>query len=343
MQSSTFVEIAPALRTLATARELIVATATAIYFLDPLLKIPAVGEGVLFRVRSDGYELVAQLDSNGLTLTRNGTEANTPLPDGTLRGKLVVQLMWSPEYLEVRLLDQTYGDALHGGADPEFEYNRNHARVVTTPVLPPPELARWARAKAIVPATTYATRSDFVAEVIAGLIGLQTKIRDSNMYPAFWDVVRDGRRVVGRRPKRETEIHPTLQGLLYDVATAKNFELIPEHQSAGGRLDFLIAGNLADGTRATACLEFKHAHSADIEHGLVTQLTTYMTDRSADFGIYGVLWFRSMDLKEPARFDTPIDLDLHLLRLQMKHGLRDRYRCNHFRSERLNSALAYGR
>ena len=57
---------------------------------------------------------------------------------------------------------------------------------------------------------------------------------------------------------------------------------------------------LSDGRVAKACVEFKHAHSADIRHGLTRQLPEYMRAHSTDMGFYCVLWYKGDHFDKPA-------------------------------------------
>ncbi len=83
----------------------------------------------------------------------------------------------------------------------------------------------------------------------------------------------------------------------------KHFQIVPQAGAAGGNLDFQINKVVEGGKLAVLAIEAKHAHSKDIEHGLFTQLPTYMRAVSADFGIYLVLWFKGKDFDRPAETD----------------------------------------
>ena len=106
-----------------------------------------------------------------------------------------------------------------------------------------------------------------------------------------------------RTPKRETEIHPTIHALLFDIAIAQNFEVSPEHQIGGGQLDFLFTAPLTSGKTVPVCVEFKHAHSQDLFHGLREQLPAYMRAKGSDFGIYCVTYFKGRDFGKPEQYD----------------------------------------
>ena len=47
-------------------------------------------------------------------------------------------------------------------------------------------------------------------------------------------------------------------------------------------------------------LEIKNAHSCRLERGLTHQLPQYMSDREANYGVYGILWYKGRTFDEPA-------------------------------------------
>lgn len=120
----------------------------------------------------------------------------------------------------------------------------------------------------------------------------------------FWDITYDGPKITSRRPKRETDIHPTIHGLLYEIGIAKNFLIAPEYSIAGGRLDFLVSGMLNAGGIVDVCIEFKQAHSHDLLDGLLKQLPEYMKAKGCDSGIYCVMYFRGEYFSKPESYDV---------------------------------------
>jgi len=52
------------------------------------------------------------------------------------------------------------------------------------------------------------------------------------------------------------------------------------------------------------CVEFKHAHSQDLFHGLREQLPAYMRAKGSDFGIYCVTYFKGENFSKPVQYDS---------------------------------------
>jgi hypothetical protein len=143
---------------------------------------------------------------------------------------------------------------------------------------------------------------------------VQDKINATDMNRAFWDFGYKGLTIESRIPKKETGIVSILHGLLFDIAAAKNFQILPEHPAAGGRLDFLISGILRTGKVVKACVEFKHAHSSELEHGFSSQLPAYMQGEAARFGIYCVLYFKGSWFDKPVYSIHELEFQLELIR-----------------------------
>jgi hypothetical protein len=100
--------------------------------------------------------------------------------------------------------------------------------------------------------------------------------------------------------------------MLSDIALVQNLEVSREYPTAGGQLDFLFTAPLRTGQIIPVCVEFKHAHSSDLLHGLLVQLPAYMQAKGSDFGIYCVTYFKGRDFGEPAEYDK------HSLRMALE-------------------------
>jgi len=109
--------------------------------------------------------------------------------------------------------------------------------------------------------------------------------------------------------------------LLFDIAIAKNFQIIPEYHIAGWSLDFLITGILKTGEHANICVEFKHAHNPKLVDGLIKQLPAYMKSKGCDFGVYCVLYFKGKYFDEPRGYDDPDKLKLYLNNQAVSAGI----------------------
>jgi hypothetical protein len=170
----------------------------------------------------------------------------------------------------------------------------------------PASLIRWARRRNLVPTEEFESEHAFVERVHSSLSFLQDKIDEMASPEVFWDVVRDGQRIVRRTPKRETDLQSLIHALLSDQMLVAGIEVVPEYQTGAGRLDFMFMGRMRGGGIAKLCAEFKTAHSSDLLHGIRTQLPAYMRSTNVDHGTYCVLEFRGEWFDEPRTDDVTL-------------------------------------
>lgn len=242
--------------------------------------------GVLFHVFAPGFKLEASIRDGQLILQRNGSEVKTTLPPDREGGP--PGLATPPTFVHVRPQSIALTTALE------------NVEVPTVATYPPQSLINWARRRALAPILQYDSQQHFFSTVVEALAGVQDTIEAASMQGAFWDEKRGDRgRIDGRVPKREVEIQPIIEGFLRDVGFTKSFEVIREPTAAAGRLDFYFLAGLRGGGLVGVCMELKHAHSDAIYDGLETQLPAYMRSKGAEFGIYGVLWFKGSDFDKP--------------------------------------------
>lgn len=308
--AEVIVEIAPQIRGHATPRDLIVSTGT-ITFISNYREIGNDKTGFLFKVRSQDYYLEVGFAGTHFYIARNQQRLEYPIvPVFRPTGGVFCAAIWEPVQLSLIMLDESYEEATaelplcYPEAEKIAEVGRRKMTLQTPPTLPPNSLLAWARKEAITPATTYASAEEFYEAVTASLQAIEDKVATLDLHNPFWDITYAGSSVLARHPKRETDIHPTIHSLLFDIAIAKNFEIVPEYPIAGGRLDFLITGFLTNGQHASVCVEFKHAHSDDLVGGLVKQLPAYMHAKGCNYGLYCVMYFRGNYFTEPKDYDA---------------------------------------
>jgi hypothetical protein len=263
------------------------------------------GGGMLFKVLDDGFVFVLSVQNTALVLQRNQTVSvltTAELPWALDR--LIVTIMWTIDELYLRC----------GSADSFRE-----ARVPTTPVAAPQALVKWARQQSLLPTIEYRSEEDFRQRVYTSLASVQQKISEVGAHNPFWDLQYDGSTIVSRRPKKETDIHPTIHCLLSDQMLMASIEVVPEFQTGIGNLDFMFLGTVAGKGIARLCAEFKPAHSKDVFHGLEVQLPAYMQNSGVRFGAYCVLGFKGEWFDEP-RSTTLNELyhQLQLAKLRQK-------------------------
>lgn len=318
--NNVIIDIAPKLRGHVTPRDLIEANGTLTFWIN-YSQLVADKEGYLFRVATDNYYLEVGFAKSAFYIARNGLKLEAPI--STDRPNLYVNCyaMWQPTKLSLLMIDKSYDEAVSSGADAIAEIENRTKEVKTPPTLPPNSLITWARKEAIAPTVTYDSLPHFYQEVTFALQSIPDKAKTAYIYNAFWDITYKGTfEIAPRRPKSEPNIVPTIHGLLFDVATAKNFQISPQYPIGGGKLDFLFSSYLKTGDIANVCVEFKHAHSRKLESGLLKQLPAYMKTKGCDFGIYCVMFFKGKYFEKPEKYDLEA-LDLYLKNLAGSAGL----------------------
>lgn len=312
------IDIAPQIRGKVTPCDLIEANGTLTFWIDS----SQFGEkvGYLFKVVSPDYHLEVGFTENDFYIARNNQRLEMSIEPYKRAGHVNCYAFWQPSELGLLILDKSYAEAVSSGADAIAEIERRKKILRTPPTLPQNSLITWARKMDIAPTVTYDSPSHFYQEVTFALQSIPDKVATVGMFNAFWDITYDGARIISRKPKREPDILPIIHSLLFDIATAKNFQVSPESQIGKGRLDFLISGYLKTGETAKVCVEFKHAHSHELEEGLLKQLPAYMRTVGCDFGLYCVMLFKGPYFDEPRKYELN-EIDLLLDRLADSAGL----------------------
>jgi len=267
-----------------------------------------------FKIHSTDYHLEVGCTEDSFYILRNDQFLIKPLKPSSPEGILLFAI-YTPTQLKLIVLDHSNRAEINNGDFSNVEVILN-----TEATFPPNSLIKWARRKTIAPKTTYKSKVEFYEEVASSILSLEDKIANTDMFNAFWDIGYEGRKIVLKRPKKETDVAATIHGLLYDIGLAKNFEIIPEYKTGKGRLDFLISGIIKDRFE-NVCIEFKHAHSDKLEEGLMVQLPEYMRNNACSFGIYCVLYFKGNLFSEPQKYDHS-DLFIYLEGVAMKAGLK---------------------
>jgi hypothetical protein len=309
--SEVTVDLAPSVEAALTASQLFAPTATFALkrnVKDIIAEVRERRSGYLARVSAPGYSLELGFREGGGYIRRNTAELHYPVSSDEFAGERASWVFtWSPTMLQIHLAASKARTSM-GETPPTTE--RAAATVGTrsleTPqfVLPEP-LVQFLRRRSVLPRTQYTSLIDLWRTVRESLDDISLLIEATGKPNPFWDVTYEGGAIVSRRPKREPECHAAIQLLFDRAALAKNLTVIPEFQTAGGALDFLITGVLASGAQGRICVEFKHAHSRDLYRGLMEQLPRYMESQAATYGIYGVFWFKGRDWDQPT-LDLPL-------------------------------------
>jgi hypothetical protein len=242
--------------------------------------------GVIFRVADGDYSFELRFSFGEVALQRNQDlvyiEPDLESEPGIRR----VAASWSPTELTL---------ACSTRIAPRIQTK------ATSVTIPPISLIKYSVAHNLIPTTTFPS-SEALREAVNEIVSnLQDQIPGIGAYQAFWDETRDGRKNGIHKPKREVEIHSTLHLLLSDWAMLRSIEVIPENLTAVGRIDFCLVGHVADVGPVSICIEVKHAHAADLTHGLEVQLPAYMQQKRAPYGVFIVLWYKGDWFSKPSK------------------------------------------
>lgn len=305
-------KIAPVLKGSITAYDVLHSQGT---FVFKTSKTAHLKDGLLFLLNEKDFLFSYRIENQSLVVQRNNVKNKLSFANAPKNTELTIFMMWSFSQLS---LICSYGIG---------ESQQLKSKVPTEPCAPPVSLVKWARQQNLIPIETYQSEENFRNKVHSCLQSIQDKIDESGGFSQFWNVNYDGNRIVSRKPKRETEIHPTIHCLLSDQALISSFEVIPEFHSGIGDLDFLIIGKLDDGQSSKLCIEFKNAHSDDLFHGITKQLPEYMGNCKSTYGVYCVLnyngeWFKNKSFKN----DTDLWIQLSSRTMSVLDPIQDQIR-----------------
>lgn len=309
------VVIAPFLKKFITHSDLITSSGTFCSVVNKIL-FKSGKRGKFFQVNYDNYFFEAGINANSIYLTRNGFVLNYEFywPSDS-EGIINFYLSWQIDKISITLLDLSE-------EEDKLDYIKNRTKSLkTASVFPPQGLIKWSREQNIIPKSTYSSTEEFYNQVILALQSIADKVQAIDMVNAFWDHQYEGAKIVSRRPKREPDVQDTIHGLLFDMALVKHMEIVAQYPIAGGRLDFLVLGQIDNIGTQCVCIEFKHAHSNDLIHGLVTQLPAYMKAKGTNYGIYCILLFKGLYFQKPEKYVDEVELLLELDKKKIEAGL----------------------
>lgn len=212
-------------------------------------------------------------------------------------GKTVwIGVVWSPEVLKT---------IFRSGKEVE---TFKSIPVNTKFTLPPSEIVIYARENNQIPKSNFDSENEFVEQVHKLIQTSQIKINQTGSHPRFWNIIKQGRKIIDRKPKDEKELHSILFSHFYDFSLKNGITVRQETQTPIGNIDFLFQAIVNDKILSVPC-EVKKTHSPDLEHGLKMQLPTYMKHIDSNFGVYLILSFYGDKWKKgPTLSDSIISL-----------------------------------
>jgi hypothetical protein len=311
MEQDTVVRFSPAFKGAITLSDLLSSEGTLIFVTE---QHSIQSGGFLFHILFQNFVFCLSFQDNSIVIQRNDTVSILSLEEllEEENRNLGIFVMWSHYKL---ILDCRSGDKV------------KRVEVPTMPTAPPAQLITWARKHKLIPTETYTTEEEFREKIHASLSTINQKIREADAYKSFWNIVYEGNRIINRQPKKEVEIQPLIHCFLSDQMLLGNIEVIPEYKTGEGNLDFLFIGQVEGLGICKFCVEFKLAHSVDLDNGLLHQLPRYMDVSNATYGAYCVLnfkgdWFDQPKLKEGEN----LGVNLHINQLKSRNPVHERIR-----------------
>ena len=277
------IEVSPAFKGVITVADLLTTEGT----LQFSTNRNSVNEGgVLFQLIYDNFVFILSIQNSSIVFQRNEV--------------VMVFAIWTHETLTLHCI---------AGKDDK------RAKVQTIPTATPLQLIRLARKNSLIPMEKYSTEEDLREKIHSCLMTINEKIREADAFKSFWNITYSGNTIIDRKPKKEVEIQPLIHCFLSDQMLLSNIEVIPEHKTGEGNLDFLFIGYVEGQGMSRFCAEFKLAHSQDLNKGLLQQLPAYMSVSKATYGAYCVLnykggWFDLPGLPEEMALDIHLSLVL---------------------------------
>jgi hypothetical protein len=242
----------------------------------------------IFHIATEGFWFNLGFKDGYLFMQRN--EFILRIPRSFLEqlpGNNVVLASWQMNYLNFLL-----GPVGFQGPSISEKLNIEHRPV-------PLSLFNWARKQSLIPVEQFESENNFLSRVHLSIDLLQNKINEMANPNIFWDFQYQGRKIVNRSPKKETDLHPIVQSLLSDQMFLSSIEVSTEYQTGVGNLDFMFIGSVKNKGLVKICAEFKNAHSDDLIHGLEYQLPAYMKNKKVENGTYCILDFRGKWFDKP--------------------------------------------
>lgn len=234
--------------------------------------------GVLFEVTGENFHFNFSINSESLSIERNGFKVSlTPemFPDG----KLLFFLMgWSTNKL-----------ILLSGYRENEETIEVLQEIETIPTIAPMSLKRWAKEQSLIQTSIYKSVDNLRDAVYQTIADLKDKIEDTGSGESFWDYQYKGNAVTKKTPKKEPLAQLLFKPMLVTDLFFRGLEIFRENKTSSGDIDFTITGAVEGIGSVSMCIELKNAHSKELENGLLNQLPDYMRSQQSEYGAYCVL------------------------------------------------------
>lgn len=256
-------------------------------------------EGYYFQLEDGDFDFELKYKNGFFHLIRNGYSVKFEACLGRHEGIYnTVAFAWAPSWLAAGSNDLM-------------------KKTDTPPVAVPVSIIREAKKQTLVPNLLFKSEEQFRQKVLDCLLSAQDKIEESKSQVSFWNFVKgENGKVVNISPKDETHVQSLIHGLIFDQMMMNSIEVVPEYQNKSGALDFCLMAQVEGMGIAKIAIEFKHAHSPKLIHGISSQLPAYMNSVGAIYGVYVVFLFKGEWFELPKEFTNKHDIDIKLNELR---------------------------
>lgn len=291
--------------------DLLKTTCTLTLYLNPDPQNPS-EQTLLFAVREGRFQLWAALNNYSLTVHRNGRELKLQVSETAEVGaSIVLNIIWDPEKL-----------AAYFSKSETVQIWKE----IPVPIAPyPTKLARQIRLNSKNSECEFDLYDSFLMAVIGIFLNIQKDLEKTGAVSPFWCRKIDKKKT-RISPNKEIDSHAIVDLLLNGEAERNSITVSREQHTARGNLDFNLSASIKGEGIKHICIEFKNAHSPDLEDGLTTQLPIYMDKLNAINGIYCVLWFKGEKESRPIQYNNPGDLQYRLTCLLLEKKVRQKIR-----------------
>ena len=223
----------------------ILATAGTIQFTSDLS-----APGLIFHVQGSGFSFHYWGDGKTFICERNGTHIRVPAEIVASMveraGHAHVKLAWGPSSMCIAM-------ALKRKKWAEWTQGAE-----TIPTVPPSDLVAWARRQNLVRKVQFASVGEFCSRTYALLQSVNKTVSQMDSVNLFWDIQRQGNKIVSRTPKAEPDVQPFISAILQDQVLVAGMDLVSEYTTGVGNLDFMFTGSVTDSGLGRMCTEIKN-------------------------------------------------------------------------------------
>lgn len=271
--------------------------------------------GILFSILENDYNFSLEVMNMHIYLKRNHNVCIFDVSRfdfDTYGDNLVIFCIWTPTVLKIYLREETRG------IESYLIYESLEISYFVTPY----RVIHEAYRQNLVLQHEYESAELFRQQCHEIFQKVQLIIDKHPSKDIFWNIIKEGKKIINKKPKNETDLHAAIYYIIFDTAITSNIEVIPEYTTGVGNVDFVFIGKLTNHDTVKMCVEFKRAHATDLEHGLKVQLPAYMQNTNADYGVFGIFGFKGNFFDKPKNSLHDLELELGRWKEPISNNIR---------------------